>query len=263
MCPLVKSIYIVDDGSSKAVKAELEVISRFDSRAKLILNDTWQGAAHCRNQGASRAKTNWLLFLDDDDQLSQGYLAAMRPLVAAHPLVQVWIPNFQKEKSRILAPVPLKDVCVRNTVGGCSGLLIRASLFSEISGFDERLPAMQDWDLWIRLIERQALYYSGVEGVVYDSDSTKKITHNLKAKYRGLRRLYFKHFDARTQSVRRQHLVRVWALRQLLEPSGPRLFTCIMRILTWPKATIYYLKWYKFRSNRYTYNLCNPQQITQ
>ena len=100
VCPLVKSIYVVDDGSSKAVKAELEVISRFDSRVKLILNDTWQGAAHCRNQGASHAKTNWLLFLDDDDQVSQGYLAVMRPLVAAHPLVQVWIPNFQKEKVR-------------------------------------------------------------------------------------------------------------------------------------------------------------------
>jgi hypothetical protein len=84
------------------------------------------------------------------------------------------------------------------TAGGCSGLLIRASLFSGIGGFDERLPAMQDWDLWIRLIERQALYYSGIEGVVYDSDSTQKITHNLKAKYLGLRRLYFKHFDVWT-----------------------------------------------------------------
>lgn len=249
MCPLVKSIYVVDDGSSKAVKTGIEAISRSDIRAQLLLNDACRGAAYCRNQGASRAETNWLLFLDDDDQLSQGYLAAMRPLVAAHPEVQVWIPNVQKEKSRMQSTVPLEDVSVRNAAGGCSGLLIQASLFSEIGGFDERLPAMQDWDLWIRLTKRQALYYSGIEGVVYDSNSTQKITHNLKAKYLGLRRLYFKHFDAWTRSVRKEHLVRAWSLRQLLEPSGPRLFRCIMRILSWPKAIIYYLKWGKFRDN--------------
>ncbi len=240
---------MVDDGSSSAVKAEVEAISRSDTRAQLLSNDTCRGAAYCRNQGASLAETNWLLFLDDDDQLSQGYMGAMRLLVAAHPEVQAWIPNFQKGKSRMQSPVPLEDVSVRNTAGGCSGLLIQASLFSKVGGFDERLPAMQDWDLWIRLIERQALYYSGIEGVVYEFDSTQKITHNLKAKYSGLRRLYFKHFDARTQSVRQEHLVRAWALRQLLEPSGPRLFICIMRILSWPKATIYYLKWGKFRDN--------------
>ena len=239
----------MDDGSSKAVKAEIEAICSSDIRAQLLLNDACRGAAYCRNQGVSRTETNWLLFLDDDDQLSQSYLEAMRPLIVAHPEVQAWLPNFQKGKSRIQSPVSLEDVSARNAAGGCSGLLIRASLFSEIGGFDERLPAMQDWDLWIRLIERQALYYSGIEGVDYDFDSTQKITHNLKAKYLGLRRLYFKHFDVWTRSVRQEHLVRAWALRQLLKPSGPRLFRCIMRMPSWPKATIYYLKWGKFRDN--------------
>lgn len=239
----------MDDGSSKAMKTEVEAICRSNISAQLLSNNACRGAAHCRNQGASHAETNWLLFLDDDDQLSQGYLEAMRSLVVAHPKVQAWIPNFRKEKFRMQKLVPLKDVSVRNAVGGCSGLLIRTSLFSEMGGFDESLPAMQDWDLWIRLIEQQALYYSGIEGVVYDFGSTQKITHNLKAKYLGLRRLYFKHFDGSNRSVRQAHLVRAWALRQLLEPSGPRLFRCIMRILSWPKATIYYLKWYKFRNN--------------
>jgi GT2 family glycosyltransferase len=216
VCPLVKSIYVVDDGSLNEVKAELKTIYRSDTRAQLLSNDMCRGAAYCRNQGATHAETNWLLFLDDDDQLSQGYLPAMRALAAAHPEVQVWIPNVQKEKSRMQSPVPLKDVSVRNAAGGCSGLLIQASLFSEIGGFDERLPAMQDWDLWIRLIKRQALYYSGLEGVVYDSYSGQKITHNLKAKYLGLRRLYFKHFEGSNPSIRKEHLVRLWALRHHL-----------------------------------------------
>jgi len=51
---------VVDDGSSSAVKAEVEAIFCSDTRAQLLSNDTCRGAAYYRNQGASLAETNWL-----------------------------------------------------------------------------------------------------------------------------------------------------------------------------------------------------------
>ena len=227
--------------------------SRIDLAARRLLSSiagtrdaqvSAMALAHMR--GAGKALMDAGAPLDDEDRAE----AAARALDLAAMDRAVLSDHAVGEVDHATRGVDtLEDVSARNAAGGCSGLLIRASLFSEIGGFDERLPAMQDWDLWIRLIERQALHYSGIEGVVYDFGSTQKITHNLKAKYLGLRRLYFKHFDGSNRSVRQAHLVRAWALRQLLEPSGPRLFRCIMRILSWPKATIYYLKWYKFRNN--------------
>ena len=240
---------MVDDCSSASVRGEVARVCGLDIRVQLLNVAKRQGASFCRNLGAEQAQTEWLLFLDDDDQLCDDYLKVMDALLHAHSEVSAWIPDVRNSMRRQMLPVSISDMQSFNRVGGCSGLMIRKTLFDGVGGFDAHFPSMQDWDLWIRLIDRQALYYSGVEGVVYDSHSTQKITHNLKAKYIGLRRLYFKHFDTRIRSARQEHLVRAWALRQLLEPSGPRLYRCIMRILIWPKATIYYLKWYKFRSN--------------
>jgi GT2 family glycosyltransferase len=174
------------------------------------------GAAFCRNQGVRQAQTEWLLFLDDDDQLCEGFFDSMIQLLGSDPKVQAWIPDAQKARQRHLSPVELSDALVRNRVGGCSGFLIRKALFEAAGGFDEGFPSMQDWDLWLRLIERNALYYSGVVGVIYDPNSEQKITHNLLIKYRGLRRLYFKHLNLWSLSAREQHLLRLWALRRLL-----------------------------------------------
>jgi len=170
----------------------------------------------------------------------------MKPLLESNPEVQAWIPDVKAARQRKLSPVPLSDAQTRNRVGGCSGFLIRKALFEAVGGFDERFSSMQDWDLWIRLIELNALYYSGVAGVIYDSNSEQKITHNLSAKYRGLRRLYFKHFNLWESTARRQHLIRLWALRQLLNSPAPRWFSCFRRVLVWPTAVGYYLKWKKF-----------------
>ena len=174
------------------------------------------GAAACRNKGAEEAQSEWLLFLDDDDQFREGYLDSMTQLLSSHPQVQAWIPDVQGARQHKLSAVPLSDALTRNRVGGCSGFLTRKALFEAVGGFDEDFPAMQDWDLWLRLIERNALYYSGVAGVIYDPNSEQKITHNLLVKYRGLRRLYFKHLNLWTPSAREQHLLRLWVLRRLL-----------------------------------------------
>lgn len=195
---------------------EVRRVCRSDDRVQLLENRKRLGAAACRNQGVRQAQTEWLLFLDDDDQLCEGYFDTMTQLLSSHPQVQAWIPDVQNARQRKLSSVPLSDALARNRVGGCSGFLISKKLFEGIGGFDEDFSSMQDWDLWLRLIERNALYYSAVAGVIYDSNSEQKITHNLSAKYRGLRRLYFKHQSVWESPTRKQHLVRLWVLRRLL-----------------------------------------------
>ena len=212
----IESVFVVDDCSSVSVLEEVRRVCRSDARVQLLENRKRLGAAACRNKGAEEAQSEWLLFLDDDDQFCEGYLDSMTQLLSSHPQVQAWIPDAQNARQRNLSPVELSDAQARNRVGGCSGVLIRKALFEAAGGFDEDFPSMQDWDLWLGLIERHALYYSGVAGVIYDSHSEQKITHNLSAKYRGLRRLYFKHFNLWTPSARQQHLLRLWVLRRLL-----------------------------------------------
>jgi glycosyltransferase involved in cell wall biosynthesis len=239
-------IRIVDDGSASWARVENRSCLNDIRVVDLIVNETSRGACHARNVGARHADTEWLCFLDDDDELVAGYMEAMEALILENPDVKAWVPDVVGGRHRQSGVILERDVQVRNRVGGCSGFLIQKSLFDQLGGFDEGLPSMQDWDLWIRLIERKALHYSGIAGVVYDSDSGQKITHNLSAKYRGLRRLYFKHESVWESPTRKQHLVRLWALRQLLEPTGTRFFKCVRFAFGWPTAVVYYLKWRKF-----------------
>ena len=180
-----------------------------------LLNGKQKGASFSRNKGAEAASSDWICFVDDDDQLCASYIERMHERIKMFPEVEVWVPDRVGVKNRKLGLVPEKDLMFRNRVGGCSGLLIRKTIFNEIGGFDPDFPSMQDWDLWIRLQRRGALHYSGVSGVVYDSASQGKITHDLAAKYQGLRRLYLKHRSYWTAQARRAHLRRLSVLRCL------------------------------------------------
>jgi glycosyltransferase involved in cell wall biosynthesis len=245
-------VVVIDDASNPYTRANNQKFTENISGV-YIYNEVHWGAAKSRNLAAVKVNSDWLCFLDDDDQLVGGFFAAVLKQVDAHPEVGAWVPNVVGGVKRCSYPVSLDDTRVRNQVGGCSGLLIRKELFEDLGGFDEAFESMQDWDLWIRLILRNSLYYSGVTSVIYDSASEEKITHDLKAKYLGLRRLYFKHYQVCSEAIRKQHLVRLWALRQLIDSAGPRWFACLRRVLVWPAASGYYLKWRKYLKEPQSY----------
>ena len=49
------------------------------------------------------------------------------------------------------------DFVVRNNpAGNGSSILVRASCFAEVGGFDERLPFAEDLEMWLRIAERSA-----------------------------------------------------------------------------------------------------------
>lgn len=243
----VECIFVVDDGSSASSK-EVARVCGADSRVQFIRNHVCQGASFCRNLGAEQAQTEWLLFLDDDDQFCDGYLDAMLPLLEEYPAVHAWIPDMKGGRKRERSLVPFSDGQVRNRVGGCSGFMIHKTLFDYVGGFDVNFAAMQDWELWLRLIGQRALYYSGVEAVIYDSGSNQKITHNLRSKYLGLRRLYFKYTDLWTRSARRDHLLRLWVLRRLL-CGRSSLFESWAFFGFRPSAFYYVFQWRRFAAS--------------
>lgn len=243
----VEAIVVVDDASSLECQREVLSLTQGDDRLLLLQNAERKGAAFCRNRGASCVTTEWLIFLDDDDRLMADYEDKLAAIISRHPGVRAWIPDVHGGRVRNYGPVCMEDAFNRNLVGGCSGLAIRKELFESLGGFDELFKSMQDWDLWLRLIERKELYYSGVCGVIYATGSSQKITHNLESKYQGLRRLYFAHQSAWPSKVRKYHIIRLWALRQLMLRRKNGMLDCLVRSLHWPLALVYFARWRKFR----------------
>jgi len=104
-----------------------------------------RGPAANRNHGARCARGEWLVFVDDDCQPSDGWLRAIASEIAARPLDVV--------EGKIVAPEKKISIFrrdVENLHGDCfwsANLAVRRDFFERIGGFDEDFPQAGGEDL--------------------------------------------------------------------------------------------------------------------
>jgi glycosyltransferase involved in cell wall biosynthesis len=108
----------------------------------------------CRNEGAERAKTDLLCFLDCDDELEPPYLEAMLhpatyPIEMRYPRVRYVTENLVDMKF-IPEPIVLPRRALDRGNFMVIGTVVPRETFLEAGGFRE-LRAYEDWDCWIRL----------------------------------------------------------------------------------------------------------------
>jgi glycosyltransferase involved in cell wall biosynthesis len=152
-------IVVVDDGSTdphtRAVFDTLEGVVK-------VQQDN-RGLAAARNAGVAASSGRYLMPLDADDLVSPDYLGkAVRALTANPDLAYVssYSRNFglfggvYAAFGNVPALMPFL-----HTDGRCTTLFVRRAI-EEVGGYDEELPAYEDWDLMIRLSK------AGLEGDV-------------------------------------------------------------------------------------------------
>lgn len=142
-------IIVVNDGSTDNFN---EVIKKYD--VKVITQEN-KGANVARNRGAKEVKGNFLLFCDADLVMNQEMLEIMFNTLKNNPeksfayssfkygLKTFKLGSFNKEKLRQMPYIHTTS-------------LIRRECFV---GFDESIKRLQDWDLWLSMLEK------GYEGI--------------------------------------------------------------------------------------------------
>lgn len=158
----VAEVIVVDDGSTDETVAIVRAVR--DPRLRLIYNDS-AGVSAARNLGARYASGEWLLFLDADDRLRPGAVAALLSAARGAPravLVYGDYNTIDSEGHQIGRRGLLKgrrkpsgDVLTRLAAGNFivnGGIaLARAETFRAIGGFDTSLKYCEDWHCWCRL----------------------------------------------------------------------------------------------------------------
>ena len=151
-------VIVADNGSDDATRS---VAESFRERLDLRVIDASgrPGAAHARNAGARVARGRYLAFVDADDQIAPGYVAAVERALDEHAFVAC---RYDTES--------LNPPAVAGTLGhaqrdglmtydyppflphaGGGGLAIRLEHHQAIGGFDESYPALEDTDYCWRL----------------------------------------------------------------------------------------------------------------
>lgn len=162
-------IFLVNDApEDRTLAGQLQTLcAKFENVTYLEMPENC-GANAARNFGAKQAQGEYLAFLDDDDEWAPDKLALQ--LAATTPETAMVYGNTQilteetgKTRLRFHGPMPEGDLYPelfrRNLVGSTSFPLIRRSVFEAVGGFDESVPALQDLELWLRIVKDHPVRY--------------------------------------------------------------------------------------------------------
>ena len=86
-----------------------------------------------------------------------------------------------------------KHLIKKNFIGSTSFPLIKTKCLKEIGGFDEQMPASQDYDLWLRLAWYYEVNYIKTPLVYYHIHTNESITKNNEKRILGQERIYNKY----------------------------------------------------------------------
>jgi glycosyltransferase involved in cell wall biosynthesis len=126
--------------------------------------------ATSRNNGIKVATGEWITFLDDDDLYAPTKIQRQvetAKLTGAHVITNSWVRFDELGPIEKWAAHPDKHLPPGRSfqealmTGNClsNGLLVRAAILRELHGFDEKLDACEDWDMWRRISYRHEIVY--------------------------------------------------------------------------------------------------------
>jgi glycosyltransferase involved in cell wall biosynthesis len=148
-------IIIVDDGSTD--EATRRKLASYERRATRVLRTENRGLPAARNTAAAHANGEYFCALDADDRLAPTWFEKALAVLDCEPgvsFVSHWLETFGDEHW-IWRPerCDLPAMLARNTVNGAA-VVLRAA-FHAVGGYDETMrQGCEDWDFWLRLIER-------------------------------------------------------------------------------------------------------------
>lgn len=155
-------IIVVDDGSTDATADWL----RQHHPDIQLLQQPQRGVSAARNAGLRAATGDWLAWLDSDDawqpQKLQRQVEALRaqPQYALCHCDETWLRAGRVVQPRKKHAKPhgwIFPQCLPLCCVSPSAILLKKSLIEAHGGFDEQLPACEDYDLWLRLFSRHPL----------------------------------------------------------------------------------------------------------
>ena len=145
-------LIVVDDASTDDTEAVIR--SYPDSRILYLRHSENRGGSAARNTGIEAARGQYIAFLDSDDEWLPDklthQLALLREASKQVGLVySAFVEVYPDGRTR-----RHKDVPGATSVGFPSRWLLRNSVFQTVAGFDERMPALQDAEISLRIGQR-------------------------------------------------------------------------------------------------------------
>lgn len=164
-------LIVIDDGSTDNTR---EILNAYRGSIKFF-HQVNKGVSAARNRGISEASGDLIAFLDSDDlwlgeKLSvqvEFFTKTQEALICQTE--EIWIrdgirvnPKKRHKKPSGFIFEPSLALCLVSP----SAVMMKRSLLEAMGGFDETLPACEDYDLWLRIGCRHPVYLIDIPLVI-------------------------------------------------------------------------------------------------
>ncbi len=198
-------VVAVDDNSEDRTWDVLQSIE--DPRLRLVRNPG-KGASSTRNYGVRQGNQDaaWIAFQDSDDIWLPHKLERQMARLVASDYVAAYCGMLIKEDAQ--AQTPVLDRCPNPDISPLEGdllpsltrasylstqmLVLRRAVFDRVGGFDEALPALEDWELMIRIATEGPVAFVD-EDLVIQRMSANSITRSSTRRLAAQEQILTKH----------------------------------------------------------------------
>ncbi len=149
-------IIVIDDGSTDDTA---EMIASYFPLVQYVIQLN-QGVSAARNNGLVLATGEWVAFLDSDDEWLECKLEKQISALKSQSKYkichteEIWIRNgirVNQMKKHQKKGGWIFPYCLPLCAMSPSSIIIHRSVFDDVGQFDTRLPACEDYDLWLRI----------------------------------------------------------------------------------------------------------------
>jgi O-antigen/teichoic acid export membrane protein/glycosyltransferase involved in cell wall biosynthesis len=187
-------IIVVNDGSTDNGPDIVKNIH--DPRIRLISQNN-QGGSSAANRGVQESKSDFITFLDGDDEWEPTHLETLLRLRERYPkagaysqayLISTAGKKLIKNKYKHIPPPPWEGALpnyFKSELEGehpvATGVVgIPKKIFLEFSGFDENAEWGPDLDLWSRVALKYPIVFSWIIGGIYHKEVPNRISSRIK-----------------------------------------------------------------------------------
>lgn len=189
-------LIVIDDNDENEFK---EINRRLQQELKqenirFLFHEKNKGANYARNFGINEARGEYIAFLDADDEWFPTYLQSLQEEIAKG--AKFITANYQIVSSYGIQPdnfstnkkyegMVYNRMLLSDVAGPSSAVCVRREEIIEAGLFDVNLPARQDYDMWIRVSEKNPLaLVRSVQMYIY-RDGHDSISKSYKRNIRG------------------------------------------------------------------------------
>ncbi|MDE3184128.1 MAG: glycosyltransferase family 2 protein [Bacteroidota bacterium] len=195
---------IINDGSPDNTEEIALQYCNKDKRFKYLHKENG-GPASARNFGIKLSAGKYILPLDPDDMIAEGFIEKALEIIESDPDVKIVASPAQMfgDVNKVI-PIPafnLRELLIVNYLFNTS--LYRREDFDKTNGYDEEIFGLEDWDLWISILKTggtvKVLPFAGYHYRQKNECVFRDLIRDKERLFRHQLKMYLNHIDVYKQ----------------------------------------------------------------